>query len=119
MNKNKPVVVPYKEKRVEKLYYSIGEVALKFDVNPSAIRFWEKEFDFLNPKKNGKGNRMYTVLDLENIGMIQHLLKEDKLTIEGARNKIKNDRDTTFSRIEAIKTLTEIRNMLNQIKEEL
>ena len=59
--------MPYKEKPIEKLYYSIGEVAKTLDVNVSLIRFWEKEFDILQPKKNKKGNRMFTKVDFENL----------------------------------------------------
>ena len=65
--------MPYKEKSIEKLYYSIGEVAQKFDVNVSLLRYWEKEFDILKPKKNKKGNRLFTKVDVENIEVIYHL----------------------------------------------
>ena len=65
--------MPYKEKPIEKLYYSIGEVAKILNVNVSLVRFWEKEFDILQPKKNKKGNRMFTVTDFENLKLIYHL----------------------------------------------
>ena len=80
--------MPYKEKSIEKLYYSIGEVAQKFDVNVSLLRYWEKEFDILKPKKNKKGNRLFTKVDVENIEVIYHLVKERGFTIEGAKKKL-------------------------------
>ena len=73
--------MPYKEKKVEKLYYSIGEVAEMFKVNASLIRFWEKEFDIIKPKKNKKGNRFFTLQDIDNIQLIYHLVKEKGLTL--------------------------------------
>jgi len=111
--------VPYKDKKVEKLYYTIGEVSKELNINPSTVRFWEKEFDFISPKKNSKGNRIYTHRDKENIGLVYYLLKEQKLTIEGARKKIKNNRDSAYNQVEAIRSLQEIKNLLNEIKEEL
>ena len=73
--------MPYKEKKVEKLYYSIGEVAEMFGVNTSLIRFWEKEFDIIKPKKNKKGNRFFTKSDIENFNLIFHLVKERGMTL--------------------------------------
>src|SRR3972149_8473027 len=99
--------MPYKEKKVEKLYYSIGEVAEMFGVNASLIRFWEKEFDIIKPKKNKKGNRFFTKQDIDNIQLIFHLVKEKGLTLNGARNKIKENKDDTNNSHEVIKTLTE------------
>ena len=64
------LLVPYKEKEITKLYYSIGEVSAMFSVNNSLIRFWEKEFDIIKPKKNKKGNRMFTPVDVENFHLI-------------------------------------------------
>ena len=81
--------MPYKEKPIEKLYYSIGEVADMFRVNVSLLRFWEKEFDILKPKKNKKGNRMFTTKDLDNLKIIYHLVKERGYTLEGAKKKLK------------------------------
>ena len=69
----------------DKLYYSIGEVAKAFDVNTSLIRFWEKEFPILKPKKNKKGNRFFSQEDIKNLKLIYHLVKERGYTLEGAR----------------------------------
>ena len=70
-----------------KLYYSIGEISNILGISPSKIRFWEKEFEILNPQKNNKGNRRFTVKDLKKIKLIHHLLKEKKYTIIGAKKK--------------------------------
>jgi len=111
--------MPYKEKKVEKLYYSIGEVAEMFQVKPSLIRFWEKEFDIIKPKKNKKGNRFFTVQDIDNFRLIFHLVKEKGLTLQGARKKLKENKDDTTNNYEVIKTLTEIKSLLLEIKESL
>ena len=75
----------------EKRYYSIGEVASKFQVKTSLIRFWEQEFKILNPKKNSRGNRKFTSKDIENFNKIYFLLKEKGYTIQGAKDYIKNN----------------------------
>jgi DNA-binding transcriptional MerR regulator len=111
--------MPYKEKKVEKLYYSIGEVAEMFSVNPSLIRFWEKEFDIIKPKKNKKGNRFFTTQDIENFRLIYHLVKEKGLTLEGARKKLRENREDTNNNFEVVKTLTEIKALLLEIKDSL
>jgi DNA-binding transcriptional MerR regulator len=111
--------MPYKEKKVEKLYYSIGEVAEMFRVNASLIRFWEKEFDIIKPKKNKKGNRFFTQQDIDNIRLIYHLVKEKRLTLSGARKKLKENKEDTNSNFEIVKTLTDIKSMLLEIKESL
>jgi DNA-binding transcriptional MerR regulator len=111
--------MPYKEKKVEKLYYSIGEVAEMFQVKPSLIRFWEKEFDIIKPKKNKKGNRFFTVQDIDNFRLIFHLVKEKGLTLQGARKKLKENKEDTTNNYEVIKSLTEIKSLLLEIKDSL
>jgi DNA-binding transcriptional MerR regulator len=111
--------MPYKEKKVEKLYYSIGEVADLFKVNASLIRFWEKEFDIIKPKKNKKGNRFFTTQDIENIELIYHLVKERGMTLSGAKKKLKENREDTYNNFEVVKTLSQIKEMLLEIKESL
>ncbi|MCU0430868.1 MAG: MerR family transcriptional regulator [Cytophagaceae bacterium] len=81
--------MPYKERTIEKKYFSIGEVAFMFKVAPSLIRFWEKEFDILQPKKNRKGNRQFTQQDIENFRLIYHLVKEKGYTLQGAKEMLK------------------------------
>jgi len=111
--------MPYKEKPIEKLYYSIGEVAKILNVNVSLVRFWEKEFDILQPKKNKKGNRMFTVADFENLKLIFHLVKERGFTLEGAKNKLKENKEDTINNYEIISRLKEIRSFLVELKEGL
>lgn len=77
--------MPYKEREIEKIFYSIGEVAKMFDVNTSHIRFWSKQFDVIKPATNKKGNRMYTMSDIENFRVIYHLVKEKGFTLKGAK----------------------------------
>jgi DNA-binding transcriptional MerR regulator len=111
--------MPYKEPKVEKLFYSIGEVAKMFDVNTSLIRFWEKEFDIIKPKKNKKGNRLFTKEDIENFHIIYHLVKERGLTLKGAQMKMKENKDDTIHNLEVIQKLHNIRKMLLDIKDEM
>ena len=82
--------VPLKEKEIEKVYYTIGEVAAIFSVNASLIRFWEKEFDIIKPKKNKKGNRLFTKEDIQNFEKIFELVKKQGYTLEGAKQKLKH-----------------------------
>ena len=112
-------IMPYKEKKVEKLYYSIGEVADIFGVNTSLIRFWEKEFDIIKPKKNKKGNRFFTKSDIENFNLIFHMVKERGLTLRGAKMKLKENKEDSINNYEIIKSLKEIRNLLLDIKDSL
>ncbi len=111
--------MPYKEKKVEKLYYSIGEVAEMFNVNTSLIRFWEKNFDIIKPHKNKKGNRFFTKEDIENLKLIHHLVKEKRLTLEGARKKLSENRQDVIHNHEIVDTLKQIKEMLLEIREEL
>ena len=104
--------MPYKEKEIEKLFYPIGEVAKMFDVSVSSIRYWEKEFDILKPKKNKKGNRMFTKKDLDNLKIIYHLTKERGFTLEGAKKKLRENKTDTIDNIEIINHLRNIRNFL-------
>lgn len=103
----------------KKLYYSIGEVAKMFDVNTSMIRYWEKEFDILKPKKNKKGNRLFTQKDLENLKVIYHLLKERGFTIDGAKKKLRENKSDTVNTADVVARLKEIRNTLMEIKRQL
>jgi len=111
--------MPYKEKKVEKLYYSIGEVANMFGVNTSLIRFWEKYFDIIKPKKNKKGNRLFTKNDIANFKLIYHLVKEQRLTLEGARQKLSKNKENTIDNFEAIESLMRIKEMLLEVEKSL
>ena len=102
-----------------KLYYSIGEVAKMFDVNSSLIRFWEKEFDIIKPKKNKKGNRLFTKADIDNFHIIFHLVKERGYTLDGAKKKLKDNKDGTIKNAEIVKSLQKIKGFLQELKHEL
>ncbi len=77
------------KRKAEKMYFTIGEVSKMFDVKTSLIRFWEKEFDILKPMKNKKGNRLFTVQDVDNLHTIYHLVRERGFTLQGAKDKLK------------------------------
>ncbi len=108
-----------KKKKTGKLYYSIGEVAELFEVNASLIRFWEKEFDILKPQKNKKGNRIYTLKDIDDLRIIYHLVKERGYTLEGAREKIRKNREDVERKVEITDTLNHVREFLLEIRKEL
>jgi len=116
---NTPEPVPYKEKEITKLYYTISEVAALFEVNTSLIRFWEKEFDIIKPKKNKKGNRLFTTKDIENLHVIYHLVKERGFTLDGAKRKLKENPEDTIQNAEIVKRLRDIRAFLIDLKAEL
>ena len=102
-----------------KLYYSISEVSAMFGVNASLIRFWEKEFDIIKPRKNAKGNRLFTQQDIDNIALIYHYVKERRMTLEGARQKIKGNRDDAEHNFQIVQSLKKIRATLMEIKENI
>ncbi|MBM6499341.1 MULTISPECIES: MerR family transcriptional regulator [Flavobacterium] len=102
-----------------KRYYSIGEVAKAFDVNASLIRFWDKEFDILKPKKNAKGNRMFTPEDVKNLQLIYHLVKERGFTLEGAKTHLKEGQKKTLDKFEIISKLEAVKAQLTAIKNQL
>src|SRR5687768_7206589 len=111
-----PGLMPFKEKEIEKQYYSIGEVAAMFEVAPSLIRFWETEFDVLKPKKSKKGNRLFTPKDIENLRLVYHLVKERGYTIQGAREVLKNQSVQIKDKMEIIQSLEKVRGFLVSIK---
>ena len=111
--------MPYKEKEPERIFFTIGEVAKKFKVNTSLIRFWEKEFDILSPKKNKKGNRLFTKEDLNNLHIIYHLVKERGFKLDGAKKKLKQNKDEVVNSVEMVKSLKNIKSFLMEMKEQL
>lgn len=102
-----------------KLYYSIAEVADMFGVNPSLLRFWEKEFPQISPRTSGRGVRQYRKEDVETIGLIYHLVKEKGMTLLGARQRLKDNKETTIRNYEIVSRLKEIKEELLAIKREL
>ncbi len=103
----------------DKRYFSIGEVAEAFKVNASLIRFWDKEFDILKPKKNAKGNRMFSQEDIKNLQLIYHLVKERGFTLEGAKIHLKEHQKKTLDKYEIIAKLEAVKSELTQIKNNL
>ncbi|WP_430927840.1 MerR family transcriptional regulator [Polaribacter marinivivus] len=103
----------------DKRYYKIGEVAKAFNLNTSHIRFWEKEFDIIKPKKNAKGNRLFTKEDINNFKLIYNLVKERGFTLEGAKNKLKKNPDDIFNNHEIITRLEDVKAELLKIKNSL
>lgn len=102
-----------------KLYYSIGEVAKMFDVNESLLRYWEKEFPIISPKKAGGNVRQYRKEDIENIRLVYHLVKEKGMTLQGAKQKLKMNRETTIRTTEILDRLKLIREELVSMRKEL
>jgi DNA-binding transcriptional MerR regulator len=102
-----------------KLYYNIGEISKAFGVNASLIRFWEKEFDILKPKKNAKGNRKFTPEDVKNLKLIFHLVKERGFTLDGAKTHLKENQKKTLDKFEIIQKLETIKSQLTELKNQL
>ncbi|MCS5663031.1 MAG: MerR family transcriptional regulator [Flavobacteriales bacterium] len=111
--------MPLRQKPIKKIYYSIGEVAAMFDVNNSLIRFWEKEFSIIKPKKNKKGNRYFTDKDIDNFKIIFHLVKERGYTLDGAKKKLRENKEDTIKNVEIVNQLKDIRAQLVAIREVL
>lgn len=103
----------------DKLFYTIGEVAEMFNVKTSLIRYWESEFDIIKPKKNKKGNRLFTPKDVENFYLIWHLVKERGMTLAGAKKKLKENREETEQNFEIVRKLNNIKEMLIELRDEL
>jgi DNA-binding transcriptional MerR regulator len=111
--------MPYKEKKVEKLYYSIGEVAEMLEVPISTIRFWENEFVILKPMKNKKGNRLFTPADIKNLRIIYHLVKDEGMTLSGAKKRLSEKWAETDYKYEINESLLKIRSLLLDIRDNI
>jgi DNA-binding transcriptional MerR regulator len=109
----------YKEKEIEKLYYSIGEVAEMLKVNASLLRYWEKEFDVLKPKKNAKGDRFFTKEDIEKIKLIHYLVRDKGYTLDGAKTQLKSKYEETEKKFLMIEKLQKVKAFLLELKEQL
>jgi DNA-binding transcriptional MerR regulator len=108
--------MPDPDKNKSKLYYSIGEVAEMLGESNSLVRFWEKEFDILKPKKNKKGNRMFTAADVKHLQLIHHLVKEKGYTLKGAKEFIKNNPEGIDQNAEVVSSLNKIKEFLIELK---
>ena len=111
--------MPYKDVKVEKLYYSIGEVADMLGVPVSTVRFWENEFDILKPMKNKKGNRLFMPADIKNLKIIHHLLKEEGMTLSGAKKRVSGKWEETDYKFEINESLLKIKSLLTDIKDNI
>lgn len=109
----------YKEKEIEKLYYGIGEVSEMLSINASTIRYWEKEFDILKPKKNAKGDRFFTKEDIEKVRLIYRMLKEKGHTVEGAKVQLKDKYEDENRKMALIEKLNKVKNFLVEMKSQL
>lgn len=111
--------MPYIEKPIEKLYYSIGETAEILNVPVSTVRFWENEFDILKPMKNKKGNRMFTPEDIKNLKIIYHLLKEEGMTLLGAKKRLSGKWEETQYKFEINESLQKIKGLLLDLRDDI
>jgi len=102
-----------------KLFYSIGEVAAMLGEQTSAVRYWENQFDIIKPRKNKKGNRMFTPVDVENLKIIHHLLKEKGMTIAGVRKKMGENPEGAKKNLVIIRSLENIRGVLIEIRDNM
>jgi DNA-binding transcriptional MerR regulator len=105
--------------KLDKQYYPISEVANMFRVNTSLIRYWENEFDILQPKKNRKGDRLFRPEDIQNLKLIYHLLRERKYTIEGAKQKLREDKKVASRNFEMVQALQKVKGFLSELKDQL
>src|SRR5450432_3250673 len=112
------IQIPEDEVLFQKHYYTMGEVAEMFRVNQSLLRFWEAEFNILQPKKNKKGDRYFRPVDIKNLHLIYHLLRQRKYTIEGAKDFLKKN-SKAEEKFETIKKLEEVKRFLLEMKASL
>jgi DNA-binding transcriptional MerR regulator len=109
--------MPYKEFKAEKLYYTIGEVADLLGENTSLVRFWAQKFpEFIKPARNKKGNRLFTAEDVSNLKLIYYLVKERGMTLEGALNRMKDNKEGVDRRVDVIEYLAGIKERLQEVQ---
>src|SRR5690606_13449797 len=109
----------YKEREITKLYYTMGEVSSMFGGNASQIRFYEREFDILQPKKNKKGNRLFSPDDVANLKIIFHLVKEKGFTLQGARDYLRNNKQEAREHQRVIDSLERLKRFLLEVRNSL
>lgn len=110
------IEVPDEDTLQQKLYYSISEVAGWFKVNTSLLRYWENEFDILQPRKTRKGDRLFRVEDIKNLQLIYFLLRQRKFSIEGARNYLKQNKNQADVQLQLVQSLTKFKSFLLELK---
>ncbi|MFD1768548.1 MerR family transcriptional regulator [Sphingobacterium suaedae] len=111
--------MPYKEREINKLYYTMGEVTDMFGVNASQIRFYEREFDILQPKKNKKGNRLFTPDDIANLKIIFNLVKDKGYTLQGARDYLRSNKNEVKENQRVIDSLERLKKFLVEVRDSL
>ena len=111
--------MPYKDREISKMYYTMGEVSAMFDVNQSLIRYYEKEFDILQPKKNKKGNRYFTPGDVENLKIIFHLIRDKGFTLAGAKEHLKKGGDEVKDTQSMVSTLESLKKLLLEVRDQM
>ena len=111
--------MPYKKPKIEKIFFNVGEVAEMIGENASLIRYWENQFDALKPHKNKKGTRLFTKDDIETVKLIHYLVKVRGLTLKGAKQKLKENREETVNNFEIVKRLQNIKEELIDIRDAL
>jgi len=111
--------MPYKEREINKLYYTMGEVTEMFQVNASQIRFYEREFDILQPKKNKKGNRLFTQNDIANLKIIFNLVKDKGYTLQGAREFLRSNKNEAKENQRVIDSLEKLKGFLIGVRDSL
>lgn len=113
------IAIPEDDVLNQKLYYSISEVAGWFKVNTSLLRYWENEFDILQPRKTRKGDRLFRVEDIKNLQLIYFLLRQRKFSIDGARNYLKNNKQEADKQVQLVDSLTKFKSFLLELKTNL
>lgn len=111
--------IPPDEILFQKQYYSMGEVSGMFRINLSLLRFWEKEFDIIKPKKNKKGDRFFRPVDVKNLQLIHHLLRHRKFTVEGAKDYLKKHGQVADKQFEIVQSLEKLKGFLLELKANL
>ena len=111
--------MPYKEREINKMYYTTGEVCILLDVNNSLIRYYEKEFDVLAPKKHKNGFRYFTTEDIETLKLILHLIREKGYTLQGAKDYIRNKGTSGKDDIRVINSLENLKRFLIEVRDQL
>jgi len=111
--------MPYKEREINKLYYTMGEVTSMFDVNASQILFYERKFDILQPKKKKKGNRLFTQEDIANLKIIFNLVKDKGFTLQGARDYLKANKTEAKENQRVVDSLERLKSFLIEVRDSL
>ena len=111
--------MPYKEREINKLYYTMGEVTSMFEVNASQIRFYEREFDIIQPKKNKKGNRLFTQEDISNLKIIFNLVKDKGYTLQGAREFLRQNKNEAKENQRVVESLEKLKHFLLEVRDSL